>query len=69
MSWEDPFLPQTGEAPIHGGDAAAGDHPVPAVFAVPGPHLDAGPVVDPPAVGSLAAGTAVHFCQGRPTVK
>lgn len=40
-------------------DATAGENPVLAVLAVPGPHLDAGPVVDPPAVGPFTAGTAL----------
>ncbi len=39
-------------------DTAAGDHPMLTVLAVPRPHLDAGPVEDPTAVGSIATGSA-----------
>lgn len=46
-------------------DPAAGDDPVPAVLAVEGPDLDVGPVVDPPAVGSLAAGTVLPLLPGQ----
>lgn len=46
-------------------DTSAGDHPVPAVLAVPGPDLDPGPVVDPRAVGTMAAGTALPLLPGQ----
>lgn len=39
-------------------DAAAGENPVPAVLAVPGPDFDAGPVLEAPAVDSFTAGAA-----------
>ncbi len=47
-------------------DAAAGDHVVPSVLAVPGTDLDPGPVVDARAVGPIAAGTALPFLPRQP---
>lgn len=46
-------------------DTAAGDHPVPAVFAVPGPDLDPGPVIDAWSVGTVAAGAAFPLLPGQ----
>ena len=47
-------------------DAAAGDDLVAAIRPVPGPHLDASPVVDPQAVSPVPQERRFHFCRGRP---